>query len=199
MSAESARDRRWSRSAMRRRDARRPENSAGRSVSGWARATGSARARHRLRHPPPPRARGRLLERSPRLLAQACHRRRGEPAAVPDRAGRRRRTRASRTAVRRSSARSAAASRAASSTAQPLHIGAELDERAVLVEDDQVDPVEEDRHTSSTTASVARTSSRAAPSTKHASGGNDTVTGKPTPGSDRWGSLKVSSAMTLGG
>ena len=70
-----------------------------------------------------------------------------------------------------------------SATAQPLHIGPEFDDRAVLVEDDEVDAVEPDGHTSAPTSELASAPSRAAPSTKHASGGNEIVTAWSTSGS----------------
>ena len=197
-SGEWARGRRWSRWRCAGREARRPENSAGRSVSGWAKATGSGACQasaERARLVP---GEAVLFEQVAGLLAQPCHRRRGEPAAVPDRP--RRRLEPEHREQRFVEALSGPPPKSRGELHGPAAPHrAELDERAVLVEDDQVDPLEEDRHTSSTTASVARTSSRAAPSTKQASGGNDTVTGKPTPGSDRCGSLNVSSAMTLGG
>ena len=187
--------------AMRRPPARRPENSAGRSVSGWAR---SDRIRRVPRVAPAhasasSRERPLAFEQIAGLLAQPRHRRRGErrrragPSRSPGR------TRASRTAVRRSSVPSRRRSRAASATAQPLHIGPNSMSVPSLSKTTRSIPVEEDRHTSSTTASARATSSRAAPSTKQASGGKVTVTGKPTPGSDRCGSLNLSSAMTLGG
>src|SRR4029079_18827770 len=77
---------------------------------------------------------------------------------------------------------------------------AEVDERAVLVEDDEVDAVKTDGHTSAPTSELGvAASSRAAPRTNDASGGNEIVTGCPTSGTLRWGSLKESSATIEGG
>ncbi len=53
---------------------------------------------------------------------------------------------------------------------------AEVDDRAVLVEDDEVDAVEPDGHTSAPASALASAPSRAAPRTKQASGGNEIVT-----------------------
>ena len=168
--------------AGRDRDAagRRPQAArtgpAGRSAGGPA-STGRARARRGSS------ARSRLVRREPlrstrtslRLLAQARHRRRGEPAAVAGSSASPGRSRASRTAVSSTAGRwPPRRSRAEFHRPAAPH-RAELDERPVLVEDDEVDAVEEDRsHLGDDGLGRDGASSRAAPSTKQASGGNDT-------------------------
>ena len=90
--------------------------------------------------------------------------------------GRRVDSRASRTAVRRQLRPVRRRSRVGEVHRPAAPHRVELDERAVLVEDDEVDAVERGRSHLVATASGSRgRSSRAAPSTKQASGGNETV------------------------
>ena len=92
----------------------------------------------------------------------------------------RRQSRASRTAARRRTGRRAVERRWRAPIAQPLPHRAELDERAVLVEDDEVDAVEADRsHRPRRPPPPPACAIARGPRTKRASGGNDSVTAAP--------------------
>src|SRR4030095_7702471 len=75
----------------------------------------------------------------------------------------------------------------------------EVDQRAVLVEDDEIDAVEQRRevrggHTSATTSTSG---AGPEPTTRQASGGNDTTTTSPIDGGARWGSLNESNETSV--
>ena len=136
---------------------------APRSVTGRASATGSgacqaaSRARRDGRRPD-----AGIAEDTPRSTSRSAPSASTARRPPPTRARSRRRSRAARTTV----ARRAAASRLpavgpARRPAAPHRV--ELDERAVLVEDDQVDPVEAVRHTSAPAATSGTRRSAAPP------------------------------------
>ncbi len=134
---------------------RRPPPAAGRTAPGGRSAAGRARP-DRGRARPPRRARSASAsvtaagQQHVATSARACWPSASRPAPPPgsDAPGRRVEARASRTRRPRPAARSSRVRRIARVDRPAAPHRVEVDERAVLVEDDEVDAVEPDGHTS---------------------------------------------------